>query len=315
MSQDAFANRIGKNLRRLGPWLKRHDISCFRAYDRDLPEVPLALDVYGTEDDGVHLCVHVFEPRHGIERGRLDAWVHAASGALGIPGTRVHVKRRLPGAAYEKQGTLGRQHVVREGGLRFVVNLDDYLDTGLFLDHRPTRTRVGRESAGRRVLNLFAYTGAFSVHAASGGARETVSVDLSPAYVRWAEENLVLNGHQGPAHRVIVDDVMAWVSRPIGQGAVARAGGGTFDLAIIDPPTLSRSKRAGPFEVQRDHAALIERVLGMLAPGGVIYFSTNFQGFSLHPPKVSVVDEITDESVPLDFPRRPPIHRAWRLRK
>lgn len=321
MTHDALANRLHKNLKRLRPWLVRQGISCFRAYDRDLPDVPLALDVYATEEDGTHVCVHVFEPRHGIERARLEAWLASSAEALSVTPARVHLKRRVPGGVHPKTGDAPLR-TVREANLRFLVNLDDYLDTGLFLDHRHTRLKVQRESAGRRMLNLFAYTGAFTVHAAAGGARETVSVDLSPTYARWASDNLRLNGHGVAAHEVVVDDVMEWVARAAGSSASsarARAGGGRqlrrFDLAVIDPPTLSRSKRAAQFEVQRDHVQLIAQVLEIMEPGGVVYFSTNFQGFTLGDLGARVVDEITEDTVPFDFPRRPSIHRAWRAQK
>ncbi len=296
-----FGNRLAKNLKRLRPWAKRHDITCFRVYDRDLPGVPLALDVY--ED---HLHASVFEPRHGIEGARVDAWLTEAREALGISPERTVVKRRAPGARYERAAREGggdARFAAREGGLRFWVNLVDYLDTGLFLDHRITRDRVRAESAGKRVLNLFAYTGAFSVYAAAGGASRTVSVDLSPTYARWAEDNFELNGlDRGD---VVVADAVTWL-----EGCRE-----TFDLAVIDPPTVSVSKRAAGFEVQRDHRRLIERAIDRLSPGGAVYFSTNFQGFTLDAIEARVVVDITSGTVPFDFPRRPPIHRAWRIEK
>lgn len=311
---DALRNRLKKNMRRLRPWAKRHGITCFRAYDRDLPDVPLVLDVYGT-DEGDHLHVSVFEPRHGIEGVRVDAWVKAAAAELSIPEARTHVKRRAPGETYEKQGEAGRRLIVQEAGLKFGVNLVDYVDTGLFLDHRITRAKVRAESAGKRVLNLFAYTGAFTVYAAAGGASRTVSVDLSSTYARWTEDNLALNGLAGERHVVVVADVVEWLRQQGAERESGRQSAEPFDLAVIDPPTLSRSKRAATFEVQRDHAHVIASVLRLMVPGGVVYFSTNFQGFVLGDVKASVVDEITAETVPPDFPRRPPIHRAWRIRK
>lgn len=311
MTLDALRNRVKKNSRRLEPWSKRHAVTCFRLYDRDLPDIPLAIDRYETTDDETHLHVSVFEPRHGIERARVDAWAAAAAAELAIPAGRVHVKRRAPGETYEKQAGEAELLEVAEAGLRFAVNLDDYVDTGLFLDHRITRARVRAEAAGRRVLNLFAYTGAFTVYAAAGGAAASVSVDLSPTYARWTEENLARNALGAEKHRVVVDDVMGWLA----QQRPPANGSGQFDLAVVDPPTLSRSKRAPPFEVQRDHGRLIARVLELLAPGGIAYFSTNFQGFELGTVTASLVDEVTHETVPPDFSRRPPIHRAWRIRK
>jgi len=302
-------NRLKKNLRKLEPWAKRERITCFRVYDRDLPEVPLALDLYRSTTGERWLHASVFEPKHGIEGARVDAWTAAAALELGIEPDRTVLKRRSPGARYEKQTDTGERFQVDEAGCRFWVNLKDYVDTGLFLDHRQTRAMVRKESEGKRVLNLFAYTGAFSVQAAAGGAQSTVSVDLSPTYAAWTAENLALNGfteNSGPhGHFVVVMDVMEWL-------AESRE---TFDLAVIDPPTMSKSKRAAAFEVQRDHERLIAAVIDRLTTGGVAYFSTNFQGFVLGHVKTAVVDDITAKTVPLDFPRRPPIHRAWRFEK
>jgi 23S rRNA (cytosine1962-C5)-methyltransferase len=307
---DALSNRLKKNLRRLRPWAEKNGVRAFRVYDRDLPEVPLALDLYDTVDDGAHLHASVFEPRHGIEAAKVNAWVAAAAAELGIPPDRTHTKRRAPGDSYEKKGESGRRFQVEEGGLRFWVNLDDYLDTGLFLDHRNTRAMVRDASQDKRVLNLFAYTGSFSVYAAAGGAKETMSVDLSPTYGRWAEDNLSLNVSEGrERHVVVVTDAMEWLE------ARAREGRARFDLAVIDPPTLSRSKRAASFDVQRDHERLISLAMAILSPGGVIFFSTNFQSFVLGRVNAAVVDEITSSTVPLDFTRKPPIHRAWRIQK
>ena len=299
-----LANRLDKNLKRLRPWLHRNAVTCFRVYDRDLPEVPLALDLYEDAGDGsLWLHASVFEPRHGVDAATVDAWIAEARTALAIPAERTVVKRRTPGASYEKEGTAGTRFVVKEGGLRFWVHLVDYVDTGLFLDHRITRDRVRSESSGKRVLNLFAYTAAFSVYAAAGGALRTVSVDLSATYMRWAEENLALNAFSAKSHVVDVSDAVSWLEN-------SRE---TFDLVVIDPPTVSKSKRADAFEVQRDHVRLIEGALARLSDGGRVYFSTNFQGFVLQAPKNAFVDEITAKTVPADFPRKPPIHRAWRI--
>lgn len=287
----AFENRLQKNLARL----RRLKLPCFRVYDRDLPDVPLALDLY--ED---HLHAIVFEPRHGIEQARVDAWMTAATRVTGIAAPAV--KRRGRGDERDKLADTGARFIAREGGLRFWVNLTDYADTGLFLDHRVTRDLVRREAAGKRVLNLFAYTGAFSVYAAAGGAHSTVSVDLSPTYARWAEDNLALNGFTGD---VVVADALAWLAHTRER----------FDVIVLDPPTVSKSKRAEPFEIQRDHERVIASACARLTEGGVIFFSTNFQQFALGDVKASFVDEITAKTVPPDFSRRPPIHRAWRIGK
>jgi 23S rRNA G2069 N7-methylase RlmK/C1962 C5-methylase RlmI len=292
-----FARRLLKNAARLAKWSSANGVSCYRVYDRDIPSVPMALDRYEA-----WLVAHVFEPRHGIAQATIDSWMTEARAALAFSPERTVVKRRSPGSSYEKIDERGERIVVHEGGLRFLVNVFDYLDTGLFLDHRQTRARVRSMSAGKRVLNLFAYTGAFSVYAAAGGAAKTVSVDLSPAYCAWARENFAEN-ELGSENVVVNADVMDWLAQSREQ----------FDLAVIDPPTVSRSKRAASFEVQRDHMRLLDLALDH-APE--IIFSTNFTGFTLEFVRDDVVvDEISRATVPFDFARKPPIHRAWSMRK
>jgi 23S rRNA (cytosine1962-C5)-methyltransferase len=192
--------------------------------------------------------------------------------------------------------------LVKEHDLTFECNLSDYLDTGLFLDHRETRARVSREAKGTRFLNLFSYTGAFTVHAAAGGARETTSVDLSGSYGEWAARNLGHNGFAaGRQHRIVTADVLGWLE----------TAKGPFDLAVVDPPTFSASKKMGRrFEVQRDHRHLIDRVRSLLTPEGVLYFSTNYLDFELDP-RVTPAEELTPHSLPEDFRRT--VHRCWRL--
>ena len=301
----AFARRLQKNLRRLGPWAQKNGITCFRIFDRDLPEVPLALDIYSDVDDVKWLHATLFEPRHGIDQASFDAWIAVANAALSIPAAFTSKKRRAPGAQSDKLANTAQRIRVREAGCALLVNLFDYVDTGLFLDHRQTRALVRAESQGKRVLNLFAYTGAFSVQAAAGGAKQTVSVDLSETYARWATENLARNGFASSEHFVVVSDVLEFLA----------ADASRFDLVVIDPPTISNSKRASSFQVQRDHPRLIGGALSRLAPAGSIIFSTNFQAFKLELGDDVKVAEITEATVPIDFPRRPPIHRAWRIKK
>jgi 23S rRNA (cytosine1962-C5)-methyltransferase len=205
----------------------------------------------------------------------------------------------------EQYGRVGVGHAiftVKEHGLSFEVNLSDYLDTGLFMDHRTTRARVRAEAKGKRVLNLFAYTGSFSVYAAAGGAAATTTVDLSNAYCDWAERNLGLNGVAvGPSHRVLRADVLGWLE----------ACRERFELIVLDPPSFSTSKKMGrSFEVQRDHRWLVEAAGALLTPGGALYFSTNFLQFELDP-RLSAGVELTPKSIPEDF--RPGIHRCWRF--
>jgi 23S rRNA (guanine2445-N2)-methyltransferase / 23S rRNA (guanine2069-N7)-methyltransferase len=195
---------------------------------------------------------------------------------------------------------------VREGESLLQVNLFDYLDTGLFLDHRPLRLKIAREARGRRFLNLFCYTGAATVHAAAGGAAETTSVDLSPTYLQWLADNLRANGIGGPQHRLVQADALAWLE----------ADRGRYDLVFCDPPTFSNSKRAGDFDVQAAHVRLLRAAVARLAQGGILYFSNNFRRFRLDGAAVAAFahcQEITPETIPPDFERSPRIHRCWRL--
>lgn len=302
-----FANRLQKNLRQLGKWARREGIECYRVYDADMPEYALAIDLYG---DWVH--VQEYAPPRSIDPEKAQARLLDALGAiphaLGISQDRVVVKRRERQSGtrqYERQASQGQFLEVAEGGVRLLVNLTDYLDTGLFLDHRPLRLRIQREAAGKRFLNLFCYTATATVHAAKGGARSTTSVDLSKTYLDWARRNLSLNGFSD-RHRLEQGDVMAWLADDRGE----------YDLIFIDPPTFSNSKRMeGVFDVQRDHVALLDLAMARLAPGGVLYFSNNFRKFVLDAGLEAryAVEEISASTLDEDFKRNTKIHRAWRL--
>ena len=302
-----FANRLQKNLKQLGKWAKREQVSCYRLYDADMPEYALAIDLY---QDWVHVQEYAAPRSIDPEKAqaRLFDALAAIPQALGIDQSRVVVKRRERQSGtrqYERQSTQGQFLEVSEGGVKLLVNLTDYLDTGLFLDHRPMRMRIQREAAGKRFLNLFCYTATASVHAAKGGARSTTSVDLSRTYLDWARRNLSLNGFSDK-NRLEQGDVMAWL----------QACRDEFDLIFIDPPTFSNSKRMeGVFDVQRDHVQLLDLAVARLAPGGVLYFSNNFRKFQLdeHLGERYVVEEITAQTLDPDFARNTKIHRAWRI--
>ncbi len=303
-------NRVAKNARNLARWARREGVAAYRVYDCDIPELPLTVDRYATEDDGVHAVVAVWHGRSQAIPGWTGAMGRAIAEALALEPARLHLKTRArqEGARqYERLATRDVRHVVREDGLAFVVNLDDYLDTGLFLDHRVMRRMVRAEAAGRRVLNLFAYTGAFSVHAAAGGAAHVTTIDMSQTYLDWARDNLAANGLAGPRCELVRADVMQWLATP---------SGARWDMAIVDPPTFSNSKKMrGVFDVQRDHAWLLQRVRERLVPGGVIWFSCNARRFKPDPAAfagMSAVREISQVTVPFDF-RDKKIHRAWRL--
>jgi len=302
-----FANRLQKNLKALGKWVKREGIDCYRVYDADMPEYSMAIDLY---HDWVHVQEYAAPKSVDPEKAsaRMFDALAAIPQALNIDKSRVIVKRRERQSGtkqYERQSAQGKFTEVMEGGVKLLVNLTDYLDTGLFLDHRPMRMRIQKEAAGKRFLNLYCYTATASVHAAKGGARSTTSVDLSKTYLDWARRNLSRNGFSDK-NRLEQGDVMAWLD----------ACREEYDLIFIDPPTFSNSKRMeGIFDVQRDHVQLLDLAMARLAPGGVLYFSNNFRKFVLdeHLAARYAVEEITASTIDPDFARNSKIHRAWKI--
>ena len=311
------ANRLRKNLKHLKSWREREGVTCFRAYDADLPEYSAAVDVYNEDGGEARLFVHVQEyeaPRSIPEadaRRRFGELLDAVRETFAVPPAQVSIKTRARGKGGSKYGNMDRRgetFVVREGGARLRVNLFDYLDTGLFLDHRPIRRRIAAEADGKRFLNLFCYTGVASVQAAVGGAAETTSVDLSATYLEWAAANLALNGATGRQHRLVQADAMAWLDADRGQ----------YDLVFCDPPTFSNSARADDFDTQRDHVRLLRAAMARLAPGGVLLFSNNYRRFRLDDAAVAEfaqAREISPETIAPDFARNPRIHRCWELRR
>jgi len=310
------ANRIAKNQRRLKGWRSRSGVSCYRVYDADLPEYAAAVDLYQEAHGAQRRFAHVQEyqapptiPEETASR-RLDELLAAVQAVLEIPDAQLACKTRQRGKGGSKYGRFdvrGEFIVVREGPVRLEVNLFDYLDTGLFLDHRPVRLRLGREAAGLRFLNLFSYTATATVHAAAGSAASSVSVDLSATYQDWARRNLDLNGADPAAHRLEQGDVMRWL-----EGAR-----GHFDLIFCDPPTFSNSKRADDFDVQRDHVRLLALAMARLAPDGLLIFSNNFRRFRLDEEALGAfarVRDITAETLDPDFARNARIHRCWEVR-
>lgn len=308
------ANRIEKNLRRLKGWRKTESIECFRVYDADLPEYAAAIDVYPEADSG-EIWLHVQEYAapadvpEALAQRRLDDLLAAARRVFDVPRERVGIKTRSTGKGGSKYGRFARTGeflTVGEGPARLKVNLFDYLDTGLFLDHRPLRLRIAKESRDKRFLNLFCYTGVASVQAALGGAAQTTSIDLSATYLEWLADNLRENGLGGTSHRIAQADAMEWLEAERSE----------FDLIFCDPPTFSNSKRADDFDVQRDHVRLIRAALARLSYGGVLYFSNNFRRFRLDEAALSefaLVEDISASTIPPDFVRNPKIHRAWRI--
>lgn len=309
---EAFSNRFKKNAKHYAKWAKRQGVSCYRIYDRDIPEVPLMIDVYG---DRLH--AGELERNHERSPAEHDAWLkrmlRAAAEALGIPASHAYLKRRKQQkgtAQYMPQAETGEMIPVEEGGHKFLVNLADYLDTGLFLDHRQTRALVEKEAKDKDFLNLFAYTGAFTVYAAAGGAKSTTTVDTSQTYLKWADRNLTLNRLSGARNKLVRSDVLAYL-----EGLSPKEN---FDLAVVDPPTFSNSKTTGRvFDIQKDHGELLRLVYAHLRPGGTIYFSTNFRRFKFEAePDLpgAVIEEITHKTVPPDFERHKS-HRCWRIQR
>ncbi len=302
-----LANRLRRNARHLARWARREDLSAYRLYDRDIPEFPYAIDCYGQ-----WLHVQLFEGKRPLTDTQISSHLSAIGCALDVPDERIALKirqRQRGSSQYEKLAADGPSFTVRERGLNFEVNLLRYLDSGLFLDHRETRRLLGAQAAGKRVLNLFAYTGSFTVYAAAGGAAATVTVDMSHTYQAWTARNLKLNNiPDSNAHRLVTQDVMTWLG-------AANYGRERFDLIVLDPPSFSNSKRMhDSFDIQRDQAPLLASTLRLLAPGGALYFSTNRQGFKLDGETAVMAhfEDISANTVPEDFKRRPP-HRCWRV--
>jgi 23S rRNA (cytosine1962-C5)-methyltransferase len=291
-----LANRARKNFRKLHPRFERRSIGAFRIYDRDIPEIRAAVDWY----EG-HLVIAEYAREQTAHVPWLEAMARATAEALEVPWERVHMKKRRSGEKYQRLARKGERIQVREGDLEFLVNLDDFIDTGLFADHRETRARVRAEARGKAFLNLFAYTGSFTVAAGKGGALRTTSVDASQAYLDWALENLKINHLSDARHTLVRKDVDSFLLDAAAQGP-------GWDLVVLDPP--SRSDHGGKvFDLQSDHRALIERTLAVLAPKGVLWFSTNHQRFE---PQLDGLQFTEEQTVPEDYRNRA-AHRAFRI--
>jgi 23S rRNA (cytosine1962-C5)-methyltransferase len=293
-----FRNRLEKVYRHTSKVARRQGITCYRFYDHDLPEFPFILENY----DG-RLYVSEYKRRHGLADKAHAHWLEAClevmTSVTGIGRDSIYTKLRQRKESrdgqYQKLAAENNEAVVEEAGLKFIVNLSDYLDTGLFLDHRITRQMVREEASGKRVLNLFCYTGSFSVYAAAGGATRVVSVDLSKTYLAWAEKNMALNFPAFSRHEIVHADVLQFLKQ------VPR---GSFELIVMDPPTFSNSKRMEDIlDIQRDHVALINDCLRALTPGGVLYFSTNYTRFEMDKENIAASDikDITKATTPFDF--------------
>lgn len=312
-----FRNRLVKNLKQLRRWTRREGISCYRVYDADLPDYAGAIDVYRNADAPQEhwVCVQEYEAPRSVDehraRLRTREMLTVAQSVFAVDDQHLFYKtrsRQRGDSQYQRMNDRQRFHQVSEGECRFWVNFEDYLDTGLFLDHRPLRRRLFAESRDKRFLNLFGYTGTATVHAALGGASLTTTVDMSATYLDWARRNLELNRLDPERHRLVRADCLAWL-----------AGGGDrqqYDLILLDPPTFSNSRRMNEsFDVQRDHPELIALTMQMLRPGGTLYFSTNLRGFKLDDSVQGRFDakDISGETIPPDFKRRKNTHHCWSI--
>ncbi len=316
---EMFANRLAKNMKSLARWARRAGVDCYRLYDADVPEFNLAIDLY--QGAGRHVYVQEYAAPFHIDAARAASRLEAALGVIPrlceVPEKHVFLRqrRRQRGAEqYEKLAARGELHEVRENGCRFLVNLTDYLDTGLFLDHRPTRALIGELARGRRFLNLFGYTGTATVYAALGGASGTTTVDLSRTYLDWARRNLDRNGITGPEHVLVQADCLAWLE----ETAHTLRADERYGLMFTDPPTFSNSKRMREtFDVERDHVTLIRSAARLLAPDGLMIFSTNRRHMKLDEPALTAlglrIEDLTRATIPPDFARNPRVHRCWRL--
>ena len=309
-----FANRLRKNLKKLARWAKQGNVQCYRIYDADLPEYAVAIDMY--QGELTWAVVQEYQAPKTIAADtaalRLAALLAQIPNVLAIPAERVFLKtrqRQRSSQQYEKMAQTGQFYEVSEGGCRLLVNFADYLDTGLFLDHRPIRQRIQAQAQGKRFLNLFAYTASASVHAAVGGAMLTTSVDMSNTYLEWAKQNMALNPNAGE-HEFIQANCVEWLARE------ALAHTRQYDIIFLDPPTFSNSKRmAAAFDIQRDYLQLIEQALDLLSPSGVLYFSTNFRRFVMDSTALSgyQISDITAASIDQDFARHLKIHYCWSI--
>ncbi|MBI5150944.1 MAG: class I SAM-dependent methyltransferase [Candidatus Omnitrophica bacterium] len=308
---EILANRVRARFRHLSRRFKRENIDCSRLYDWDIPEVRAVVDWYAG-----HLVVAEYV-RWQTGPQWLPQMAKAVAEALGVPPERTHTRRRrtntqeeprYDGAPRGKAGLHGKRFQVRERNLQFWVNLDDFLDTGLFSDHRDTRVIVGKLAAGKDFLNLYGYTGAFTCAAAAGRAKTTVTVDRSETYLKWAEDNLKLNNLWGPQHTLVKSDVGKFLAQ-------AQHERRRFTLAFIDPPSFFRDRNKGvSFDINRDHPGLILEVLKVMKPGSTVFFSTNHQRFEPHLNGLPVKDliEITPKTIPEDYRNRR-VHRCWQM--
>jgi 23S rRNA G2445 N2-methylase RlmL len=303
-----FSNRLKKNMAKIGKWAKKEGLDCYRIYDADLPEYNVAVDVYQDSLVIQEYAAPKSIPEETAKR-RLTDIIRASIKVTGVDTNNVVLKTREKkkgSSQYNKLAQKSSTMKVHEYGAQLIVNLHDYLDTGLFLDHKITRRKLGELAQGRDFLNLFAYTGSATVHAALGGAKSTTTVDMSNTYLEWAKENMKLNGQVGRQHQYIQADCLQWLAK----------ANGSYDLIFIDPPTFSNSKRMEQsFDVQRDHVTLMRDLKRLLSAEGTIVFSNNKRHFKMDLEALEEIGltakNISDKTLPLDFARNKHIHNCW----
>ena len=305
-----FANRLVKMYKHTAKWARRQEITCFRVYDADVPQFPFAIDRYEN-----FLYVTEYQTDYPMDAETYLEWLGGCLQAMALvtdlPIDNIFMKkrRRQKGTnQYEKNSDEGFKITVQENGLKFIVNLSDYVDAGLFLDHRNTRLMVREVSEGKRILNLFAYTGSFSVYAAAAGATQVTTIDLSHTYLAWAKENMEVNGlYDEERHQFIQADVLQWLEKPPFRAQ--------FDVIVLDPPTFSNSKRmVDVLDVQRDHVTMINHCLRLLTKDGILFFSTNLRNFNIEIEKLYTkhVKDLTAQTIPNDF-RDKKIHKCFKI--
>ena len=310
---EMFSNRLKKNLKHLGKWARKNKLECYRLYDADLPDYAVAIDMYGE-----HAHVQEYAPPKSIDPEkavqRINDVMHVIPQVLEIPASHVVLKLRQKQRGtqqYEAQASQKQRMKVTESGLNFWVNLTDYLDTGLFLDHRPTRQMIAQQSSGKDFLNLFAYTGSATVYAAAGNAKTTTTVDMSNTYLQWAQDNMALNGFNGEQHQFTRANCLEWMQ-------TAQQEPKRYGFIFLDPPTFSNSSRMeGVFDIQRDHVSLIKMATNLLTDDGVLLFSTNRRDFKMDNDALTdlIIKDISRATLPKDFERNPKIHYCWSITK
>jgi len=309
----ALENRLRKNLKHIQKWAKKAGVSCYRVYDADLPEYNFAIDLY--QSDRLYAVLQEYAAPKKIEDAKVKARQKIVLGSVknvfGLPDFQMFYKRRqrqTGSSQYNKLDSSKKYHVVQENHGSFLVNFRDYLDTGLFLDHRITREMLHRKAAGKRFLNLFCYTGTASVQAAMGQATSTTSVDMSATYIDWCKKNFELNGIDLSKHQFIQADCLEWLQQETSK----------YDLIFVDPPTFSNSKRMeGHFDIQQHYINLLKNCLRILTDKGEIIFSTNFRQFKFDESLFNdaIINNITAQTIPEDFQRNRHIHQCWQIQK